>query len=78
MERDRCWGWHTFEVEIVILSHVGDVECAPDVLSMRILIIRDVLVVELGEERLLGWQVVVIELFHAVHVLVRVEALPHE
>ena len=62
----------------MILPHVADVECAPDVLSMRILYIRDVLVVELGEERLLGWQVVVVELFHAVHVLIRVDALPHE
>ena len=62
----------------MILPHVVDVECAPDVLSMRILFIRDVLVVELGEERILGWQVVVVELLHAIHVLVRIDAFPHE
>ena len=62
----------------MILPHVADVECAPDFLRMRILFIRDVLVVELGEERFLGWQVVVVELLHAVHVLVRVDALSHQ
>ena len=70
--------WHTFEVDVVILPNVAYVECGPDVLSMRILFIRDVLVVELGEERIVAWQVVVVERLHAIHVLVRVDALPHE
>ena len=44
MKRNRCLGWHTFEVDIMILPHVADVKVAPD-LCVRVLFISEVLVV---------------------------------
>ena len=78
MKCDRCGGCHTFEVEVVIRLHVVEVECAPDFLRMCVLFVRDVLVVQLGEECLLSLQVVGVALLHAVHLLVSVPTIPLE
>ena len=62
----------------MILPNGADVEGAPNILGMCILFILEVMVVELGNERLLGWQMVVCEFLHAIQLLARKDALQQE
>ena len=74
----RNGGRQNFGVEVVIVAYISHVERPPEILSMAILLVRDVFVVLHGEERQMGWQMIDRKPPHTVHILVRLYPLPDE
>ena len=60
------------------ISHGMEFECVQDMVGLCVFLVPDVGVSQLRVERLLGWEVFVIHLLPAIHILVRVHPLSYE
>ena len=69
---------HTLHVEIVVIAHRVNVECAPHFPGVLLVLVADARVGQLREKRILGWELLFIHFLPAIHILIRVEPLPHE
>ena len=69
---------HTHHIELVVAAHRVDVEGAPYVLGMLVVLVADVRVGQFRVKGLLGWELLLLQLLPAMHILVRVDPLPHD